>query len=69
MGAPPCSVRKTAARDQSPVDEITEVRVLDPYFYAQSADQSEMIFDHTKLIKYLHRLSTATPAGSAAIRS
>ena len=30
----PEAVRKTAARSQLPVDEITEVRVLDPYFYA-----------------------------------
>ena len=29
----PEAVRKTAARNQLPVDEITEVRVLDPYFY------------------------------------
>jgi Protein of unknown function (DUF4242) len=30
----PEAVRKTATRNQLPVDEITEVRVLDPYFYA-----------------------------------
>ena len=30
----PEAVRKTAARNRLPVDEITEVRVLDPYFYA-----------------------------------
>jgi hypothetical protein len=30
----PEAVRKTAARNHLPVDEITEVRVLDPYFYA-----------------------------------
>ena len=30
----PEAVRKTDARNQLPVDEITEVRVLDPYFYA-----------------------------------
>ena len=30
----PEAVRKTAARNQLPVDGITEVRVLDPYFYA-----------------------------------
>ena len=29
----PEAVRKTAARNQLPVDQITEVRVLDPYFY------------------------------------
>jgi len=29
----PESVRKTAARNELPVDEITRVRVLDPYFY------------------------------------
>jgi hypothetical protein len=30
----PEAVRKTATRNHLPVDEITEVRVLDPYFYA-----------------------------------
>ena len=30
----PEAVRKTATRNRLPVDEITEVRVLDPYFYA-----------------------------------
>ncbi len=30
----PESVRKTAARNELPVDQITEVRVLDPYFYS-----------------------------------
>ena len=29
----PEAVRRTAARNQLPVDRITEVRVLDPYFY------------------------------------
>ena len=30
----PEAVRTTAARNELPVDQITEVRVLDPYFYA-----------------------------------
>jgi hypothetical protein len=30
----PEAIRKTAARNGLPVDEITQVRVLDPYFYA-----------------------------------
>jgi hypothetical protein len=30
----PEAVRRTAARNQLPVDQITEVRVLDPYFYS-----------------------------------
>jgi hypothetical protein len=30
----PEAVRKTAARNELPVDQITEVRVLDPYFYS-----------------------------------
>jgi Protein of unknown function (DUF4242) len=30
----PEAIRKTAARNQLPVCQITEVRVLDPYFYA-----------------------------------
>ncbi len=30
----PEAVRRTAARNELPVDEITQVSVLDPYFYA-----------------------------------
>jgi Protein of unknown function (DUF4242) len=30
----PESIRRTATRNDLPVDAITEVRVLDPYFYA-----------------------------------
>jgi hypothetical protein len=30
----PEAIRKTATRNQLPVDRITQVRVLDPYFYA-----------------------------------
>lgn len=30
----PEAIRKTAARNDLPVDRITRVRVLDPYFYA-----------------------------------
>ena len=30
----PEAVRKTAASNDLPVDHITQVRVLDPYFYA-----------------------------------
>ncbi len=29
----PEGIRKTASRNDLPVDQITEVRVLDPYFY------------------------------------
>jgi hypothetical protein len=29
----PEAIRKTAARNDLPIDRITEVRVLDPYFY------------------------------------
>jgi hypothetical protein len=32
-GPSPEAIRKTAARNQLPVDRITQVRVLDPYFY------------------------------------
>jgi hypothetical protein len=31
----PEAIRKTAARNGLPVDRITEVRVLDPYFYTE----------------------------------
>ena len=30
----PEAIRKTATINQLPVDQITEVRVLDPYFYS-----------------------------------
>ena len=30
----PEAIRKSAARNDLPVDQITEVRVLDPYFYS-----------------------------------
>ena len=30
----PQAIRKTAAWNELPVDQITQVRVLDPYFYA-----------------------------------
>jgi uncharacterized protein DUF4242 len=32
-GPSPEAIRKTAARNRLPVDRITPVRVLDPYFY------------------------------------
>jgi hypothetical protein len=31
----PEAIRKTAARNELPVDRITQVRVLDPYFYRE----------------------------------
>jgi hypothetical protein len=33
-GPSPEAIRKTAARNDLPVDHITQVSVLDPYFYA-----------------------------------
>jgi hypothetical protein len=30
----PEAIRKTATRNDLPIDQITEVRVLDPYFYS-----------------------------------
>jgi uncharacterized protein DUF4242 len=32
----PEAIRKTAARNELPVDRITQVRVLDPYFYPEA---------------------------------
>jgi hypothetical protein len=32
-GPAPEAIRKTAARNDLPVDQITQVRVLDPYFH------------------------------------
>lgn len=33
-GPSPEAIRKTAARNGLPIERITQVRVLDPYFYA-----------------------------------
>ena len=33
-GPTPEAIRRTAARSELPVDEITRVSVLDPYFYS-----------------------------------
>lgn len=33
-GPSPEAIRKTAARNALPVDRITQVRLLDPYFYS-----------------------------------
>jgi hypothetical protein len=35
-GPSPEAIRKTAARNRLPVDRITQVRILDPYFYPDS---------------------------------
>ena len=32
-GPSPEAIRRTAGRNSLPIDKITEVRVLDPYFY------------------------------------
>jgi hypothetical protein len=32
-GPSPEAIRRTAARNHLPVDQITQIRVLDPYFY------------------------------------
>jgi hypothetical protein len=32
----PEAIRKSAARNELPLDRITEVRVLDPYFYMEA---------------------------------
>jgi hypothetical protein len=37
-GPSPEAIRKTAARNDLPVERITRVRVLDPYFYAYTSD-------------------------------
>jgi hypothetical protein len=37
-GPSPEAIRRTAARNDLPVDQITHVRVLDPYFYEQGAN-------------------------------
>ena len=35
----PEAIRKTAARNSLPVDRITQVRVLDPYFYERGTHE------------------------------
>jgi hypothetical protein len=32
-GPSPEAIRRTASRSKRPIERITEVRVLDPYFY------------------------------------
>ena len=32
-GPTPEAIRRTASRNELPIDQITQVRVLDPYFY------------------------------------
>jgi hypothetical protein len=36
----PEAIRRTARRNQLPVDRITEIRVLDPYFHRQIGERS-----------------------------
>jgi hypothetical protein len=38
-GPSPEAIRKTAARNELPVERITQVRVLDPYFYAYASEE------------------------------
>lgn len=38
-GPSPEAIRKTAARNGLPVDRITQVRVLDPYFYPRDSKE------------------------------
>jgi hypothetical protein len=35
----PEAIRKTAARNELPIERITQVRVLDPYFYTWAGDE------------------------------
>jgi hypothetical protein len=37
-GPSPEAIRKSAARNQLPVERITQVRVLDPYFYTYPSE-------------------------------
>jgi Protein of unknown function (DUF4242) len=38
-GPSPEAIRKTAARNDLPIERITQVRVLDPYFYTWAGDE------------------------------
>jgi len=40
-GPSPEAIRKAAARNGLPVERITQVRVLDPYFYPRDRKESE----------------------------
>ena len=37
-GPSPEAIRKSAARNQLPVERITQIRVLDPYFYTYPSE-------------------------------
>ena len=37
-GPSPEAIRKSAARNQLPVERITQIRVLDPYFYTAASE-------------------------------
>jgi Protein of unknown function (DUF4242) len=40
-GPSPEAIRKTAVRNDLPIERITQVRVLDPYFYAWAGEKQE----------------------------
>ena len=40
-GPSPEAIRKVAARNGLPVERITQVRVLDPYFYPRDREESD----------------------------
>jgi hypothetical protein len=54
----PEAVRKTGMCNQLPVDEITEVRVFDPHFYASTKGGSTMC----KFVKHLVMVATVLAA-------
>ena len=43
-GPTPEAIRKTAARNELPIDRITQVRVLDPYFYVGTKEDCHDAF-------------------------
>jgi Protein of unknown function (DUF4242) len=40
-GPSPEAIRKTAVRNDLPIERITQVRVLDPYFYAGAGEKQQ----------------------------
>ena len=39
-GPSPEAIRKTASRNHLPIERITQVRVLDPYFYPSASEET-----------------------------
>jgi hypothetical protein len=63
----PEAIRKAAIGNELPVDEITQVRVLDPYFYAWARrhTKEDIMFTFSKLAPTPAVTTTRRPAGKS----